>query len=82
MNSKKIVILPRGLTFIGDLDLDGSDPFVKIVDAQCIIHWGTLRHVAELVHGPTAATALGEKRDVHVARAHIVAYYDCDEGKW
>jgi hypothetical protein len=70
-----ICVDSRGLTFVGDVDLGCDDEFLTISNARCIIHWGTTRHIAELVNGPLEKTKLGATEDVIVRRDNIVFAY-------
>jgi hypothetical protein len=72
----------RGLTFVGRCNIDGDSEQIVIHDARCIIHWGTEKHLAQLVNGPTEETGLGACADVTVFRRNLVAAYDVDEEKW
>ena len=79
---KIIVVDNRGLTFVGYCDLDGDEDFIQVLDARCVIRWGTTEHLAQLVDGPTSDTVLGRKADVVVARRSVVAYYDASAKGW
>lgn len=69
----------RGLTFVGRFSLDGTDEFVTIYGARCVIRWGTTKHLAQLADGPTSNTLLGAERTVRVPRRNIVAVYECGD---
>jgi hypothetical protein len=79
----RIVIVDKsGLTFVGRCDLSGDNEQIVIHDARCIIQWGTSKHLAELVNGPTKTTQLGATADVTVFRHNLVAAYDTDSEAW
>jgi hypothetical protein len=71
----------RGLTFVGKTNLEPCDKgYITIRGAQCIIYWGTTKHLAELGDGPTKKTKLGKARTVRVPAKNIVAVYECGGG--
>lgn len=77
-----VVVDNRGLTFVGSCNPYVEDEWIAIREARCIIRWGTTGHLAELCAGPLSQTKLGNREDVTVRRANIVAVYDCAEGAW
>ena len=77
-----VIVDNRGLTFVGRCSLNGRGEWIKILDARCIVYWGTTQHLAELVDGPTSKTRLGKSQTVTVRRGNIVAAYDCIVGGW
>ena len=77
-----VIVDNRGLTFIGRCRLDGNDEWMLIRDARCVIYWGTTKHVAELVKGPTTKTQFGLARDVRIRCQNVIAVYDCEEEGW
>ena len=70
----------RGLTFVGHMSLKGDGEWITIRGARCIVYWGTTKHLAELVDGPTSKTKFGVRKTVTVRRENIVAVYDCCGG--
>lgn len=80
MRKTIIIVDNRGLTFVGDVDWDAGGDDVLIKDAQCVIRWGTTKHLAELAkNGPTDGTKLGEKHDFYARRQHVIGRYLCGE---
>lgn len=72
----------RGLTFIGRVKIDPNADFITIRDARCIIVWGTSKHIAELIDGPTDKTKLGATADVLVSTRNIIFAYEVNKEAW
>ncbi len=72
----------RGLTFVGYINIHSPDRVLTIRDARCIIRWGTEKHIAELIKGPTKNTILGEVGDVEVFANQIIFSYRVNEEGW
>ena len=78
---KMIVICDnRGLTMVGDVNLRSEDDWITIENARCVLRWGTTKHLAELVNGPTKNTVLGYKQDFICNKANVVGAYFCGDG--
>ena len=73
----------RGLAFIGWVDWSGDGERIVVRDARCIIRWGTKKHIAELISGPSENTRLGLSATVYLRRSQIICDYEVkDVGAW
>ena len=78
---KMIVICDnRGLTMVGDINLNEEKDWLTIKNAQCVIRWGTKHHLAEIADGPTEKTILGQKESFIVNKNNIIGAYLCGDG--
>ncbi len=79
---KKMIVIcdNRGLTMVGDVDLNADGEWITIENAQCIIRWGTTKHLAELVNGRTGKTILGDKQDFICRKTNVIGAYFCGDG--
>jgi len=83
LKTRIVCVDNRGLTFVGKTTLKAdNNGWVIIYKAQCIVYWGTTKHIAELAKGPTSKTRLGETRTVRVRLNNIQFVYDCNFGAW
>jgi len=82
LEEMRITIVDRsGLTFVGRVNIYEDAEILTIKDARCVIRWGTGKHLAQLVNGPTGDTRLGCMADVQVLKRNLVASY-LVEGGW
>jgi len=72
-----VIVDNRGLMYVGKTNLEPDDKgHVLIRDARCVVYWGTTKHIAELIGGPTGKTRLGAVGDVSFRAENLVVFYD------
>ena len=78
---KQIVVLDRGLVFVGDVTVDGD--FYIIPNALRVRRWDTSKGLGELAaSGPLPSTVLDAAGTVRAHKRAIFAKLSCEAAKW
>ena len=81
MSEKRIVVLQRGWTVVGDYSKDGNEVVVK--NGSVVRRWGTTKGLGEIAaNGPTEKTVLDPTPEIRVHELAVVFTIGCNAEKW
>lgn len=78
---KKIVVLDRGWSVVGQLEKDGDE--YLLVNGSVIRRWGTEKGLGQLaMSGPLPETKLDPLPLTKFNKDRVIMILNCDEDKW